>query len=117
MNKKVFILGGGPAGLAVADGLIDAGISFTLLEYGASLGGLARTVQWADYGSHDLGPHKIFTLNQALLRRIRAYTPRTVANATEEESYFYERLVSALSTVSFCFDQCIRSKGVSSYAL
>jgi len=67
----VYILGGGPAGLALAHGLTqDSNASFVLLERGSSLGGLAQTIHWSGNGFHDLGPHKIFTLNQALMARV-----------------------------------------------
>jgi protoporphyrinogen oxidase len=72
----VYILGGGPAGLAVADGLTESGAgSFVLLERGPRLGGLAQTVTWNGVGDHDLGPHKIFTLDQALMQRVESLLP------------------------------------------
>jgi protoporphyrinogen oxidase len=67
----VYILGGGPAGMAIADGLIDANAGpFVVLERGERLGGLAQTVPWGDAGAHDLGPHKIFSLDPALVKRV-----------------------------------------------
>ncbi len=67
----VYILGGGPAGLAVIDGLgNEDGLDFVLLERGAQLGGLAQTLTWENYGQHDLGPHKIFTQDKALMSRV-----------------------------------------------
>lgn len=72
----VFILGGGPAGLAVADGLTDqGGTDFTIIERGSRLGGLAQTLEWDGVGWHDLGPHKIFTLDEELMRRVVALLP------------------------------------------
>jgi protoporphyrinogen oxidase len=68
----VYILGGGPTGLAIADGLCDERINFILLERDAELGGLARTLTWEGVGSHDLGPHKIFTLDEELMKRVEA---------------------------------------------
>lgn len=68
-----YILGAGPAGLAVVDGLNDANFGdFVLLEKERRLGGLAQTVTWKDIGSHDLGPHKIFSLDQNLVERAEA---------------------------------------------
>ena len=60
----IYILGGGPAGLAVVDSLKDKGVQdFILIENSNTLGGLAKTIEWEDVGFHDLGPHKIFSLN------------------------------------------------------
>ena len=75
MPGKVYILGGGPAGLALADALSEKGQVFTLIEKEKQLGGLAKTIQWKQYGAHDLGPHKIFTQDKALLQRVRSLLP------------------------------------------
>ncbi len=72
----VFILGGGPAGLAIADGLADSGADrFALFERGERLGGLAQSLPWDGAGAHDLGPHKIFTLDETLMNRVNALLP------------------------------------------
>jgi len=72
----VYILGGGPAGMAVVDGLVDGGQQdFVLIERMASTGGLAQTVQWEGVGAHDLGPHKLFTQDAALMARVEALLP------------------------------------------
>lgn len=71
-----YILGAGPAGLAVVDGLNDGnGGNFVLLEKGPRLGGLAQTVTWNDIGTHDLGPHKIFSLDKKLVGRVEGLLP------------------------------------------
>lgn len=71
-----YILGAGPAGMAVADGLVDAnGGPFVVLEKGRSLGGLAQTLCWDGVGDHDLGPHKIFSLDRSLVERVEALLP------------------------------------------
>ena len=73
---KIFILGAGPAGMAVADGLTDnQSGKFILLEKSTGLGGLAQTLMWNQIGSHDLGPHKIFSLDQALVNRVEGLLP------------------------------------------
>ncbi len=85
-----YILGAGPAGMAVADGLIDAnGDDFVLLEKGPYLGGLARTVDWGDIGKHDLGPHKIFTLDRKLIRRVEGLLPESDWLTREKISSIY----------------------------
>jgi protoporphyrinogen oxidase len=69
----VYVLGAGPAGLAVVDGLADAGRSdFVVVERADHLGGLAATHRWAGHGDHDLGPHKVFTTDAALQARVEA---------------------------------------------
>lgn len=73
-----YILGAGPTGMGVVDGLIDANNrDFILIERGHQLGGLAQTVTWPEVGAHDLGPHKIFTLNVNLSKRVEALLPET----------------------------------------
>ncbi len=72
----VYILGGGPAGLAVADGLTEgSGERFVLVERSGALGGLAQTLTWDGNGSHDLGPHKLFTLDAELWARVEGLLP------------------------------------------
>ena len=72
----VYILGGGPAGMALAHGLyLEGSTDFVLLERDNVLGGLARTVSWNDHGHHDLGPHKLFTTNDSLMQRILGLLP------------------------------------------
>lgn len=72
----VFILGGGPVGMALVDGLVEAGNnSFTLIDRDPILGGLARTTHWKDVGDHDLGPHKIFSLDTELVSKVEALLP------------------------------------------
>jgi protoporphyrinogen oxidase len=73
-----YILGAGPAGLAVADGLNDANDGkFVLLEKESCLGGLAQTVTWNNIGTHDLGPHKIFSLDRKLVGRVEGLLPNS----------------------------------------
>ena len=68
----LYILGGGPTGLAIADGLHDRKIKGKLIEKSKTLGGLAQSIAWKGVGKHDLGPHKIFTLNKKLLKRVKS---------------------------------------------
>jgi len=69
-------LGAGPAGLALADGLRDVpGVQTTLIEFHPRPGGLAQTVTWEGRGDHDLGPHKLFTTDKALEKRVHDLLP------------------------------------------
>jgi protoporphyrinogen oxidase len=88
----VFVLGAGPAGLAVVDGLVDSGAGpFTLIERGDGIGGLAQTIDWPEVGSHDLGPHKIFTLDEALMTRVEALLPASDWLTRDKISSIYMR--------------------------
>jgi len=88
----VYILGGGPAGMAIADGLIDANTdSFVVLERGERLGGLAQTAPWGDAGAHDLGPHKIFSLDPNLVTRVEALLPTNDWLTRDKVSSIYMR--------------------------
>lgn len=72
----VYILGAGPAGLAVADGLhAETNEKIIVCEGDNIVGGLARTLEWEGHGSHDLGPHKIFSLDQDLMQRVKNLLP------------------------------------------
>ncbi len=72
----VYVLGAGPAGLGVVDGLADAGRDdFVVIERADHLGGLAATHRWEGFGSHDLGPHKVFTTDERLQARVEALLP------------------------------------------
>lgn len=74
----IYILGAGPAGMAVVDGLSDANdANFVLFERSETLGGLAQTVIWSDIGKHDLGPHKIFSLDKKLVNRVEGLLAST----------------------------------------
>lgn len=74
----IYILGGGPSGLAVADGLRGKpGQRYVLIERAQQLGGLAQTVTWENVGPHDLGPHKIFSIDKKLVARIEALIPES----------------------------------------
>lgn len=65
MKEGILILGAGPAGMAAAFELYKAGKSFTVIEKNAKVGGLARTLQYAEFRT-DIGPHRFFSQNQYL---------------------------------------------------
>lgn len=85
-----YILGGGPAGMAIVDALVDANAGpFVLLERGPRLGGLAQTTPWEGVGEHDLGPHKIFSLDKTLVSRIESLLPESEWLTREKVSSIY----------------------------
>lgn len=59
-NKKVVIIGGGPAGLTAANELSKMGVKSIVLEKDQMVGGISRTVRYKDY-YFDIGGHRFFT--------------------------------------------------------
>jgi protoporphyrinogen oxidase len=85
-----YILGTGPVGMAVLDGLIDAKHNdFLVLDRDTDLGGLAQTLIWDNIGTHDLGPHKIFSLDQTLVNRIEKLLPENAWITRDKVSSIY----------------------------
>ncbi len=59
-DKKVVVMGGGPAGLTAAYELSEAGIESVVVEKDNTVGGLSRTVNYEGY-HFDIGGHRFFT--------------------------------------------------------
>lgn len=59
-DKRVVVIGGGPAGLTVAYELSKLDLAPTVLEKNDKVGGLARTEQYKGF-HFDLGGHRFFT--------------------------------------------------------
>jgi protoporphyrinogen oxidase len=59
-EKKVVVIGGGPAGLTASYMLSQAGIPSLVLEKDNIVGGISRTVNFKDY-RFDIGGHRFFT--------------------------------------------------------
>ena len=59
------ILGGGPAGLALAFELHRAGKAFMVIEKNEALGGLSKTLEYGEFRT-DIGPHRFFSQNKYL---------------------------------------------------
>ncbi len=64
-EKKVVIIGGGPAGLTAGYELSKCGIPAVVLEKDHMVGGLARTVNYKGY-HFDIGGHRFFTKVKAV---------------------------------------------------
>ncbi len=60
---RITIVGAGPSGLAAAHEAARAGAAVTVIERLDTVGGLARTVEFAG-GRYDIGPHRFFTRNE-----------------------------------------------------
>jgi protoporphyrinogen oxidase len=65
----VVVLGGGPAGMTAAWRLAERGITVTMLEREAAVGGMARTIHRGPYAV-DFGPHTFHIRNTEESRRI-----------------------------------------------
>ena len=66
-DRRVAVLGGGPAGLTAADGLARRGVPAVVFEADRQVGGIARTVV-KDGFRFDLGGHRFFTKVEAVRR-------------------------------------------------
>lgn len=64
-DKKVVIIGAGPAGLTAAYQLCKAGVSSVVLEKDECVGGISRTVNYKGY-LFDIGGHRFFTKVKAV---------------------------------------------------
>ena len=85
-----YILGAGPAGMALADGLISRGDNdFLVIEGQETLGGLAKTIEWEGIGFHDLGPHKLFTQDKELFKRVKELLPEDSWLVQEKRSSIF----------------------------
>lgn len=63
-GRTVLIFGAGPAGLTAAYELCKAGVAPVVLEQGATVGGLAKTVNHNDF-RFDIGGHRFYTKARA----------------------------------------------------
>ncbi len=59
-NRKVVVIGGGPAGLTASYQLSKAGVESIVLEKDQTVGGISKTVNYRDY-HFDIGGHRFFT--------------------------------------------------------
>ena len=64
-NKKVVIIGAGPAGLTAASELCKAGVQSVVFEKDSIVGGISRTVSYKGY-LFDIGGHRFFTKVKAV---------------------------------------------------
>lgn len=71
---KIGILGAGPAGLFAAWLLHQRGVDVTLFEARPYVGGISRSIQWHDF-TCDLGAHRLFTQDEAVLRQLLTLVP------------------------------------------
>ena len=68
-EKRIYILGGGPAGMAAAMELSKQDIKSEIIEKSSKIGGLSKTLEFKegeDIFRTDIGPHRFFSKNQYL---------------------------------------------------
>ena len=85
----VTILGGGPAGLAVAYYAHQAGIPFRLLERDPAFGGLCRTFTWGAH-RYDSGAHRFHARDPEITADVRALLGADLV-AVDAPSQIYDR--------------------------
>jgi protoporphyrinogen oxidase len=71
LEAPLTILGGGPAGLAVAHYAERAGLAFALFERASTLGGLCRTLQCGEH-RYDTGAHRFHDRDPEITADVRA---------------------------------------------
>jgi protoporphyrinogen oxidase len=64
-EKRIIIIGGGPAGLTAAYELCKAQVAAVVLEKASIVGGLSRTINYKGY-HFDIGGHRFFTKVKAV---------------------------------------------------
>lgn len=68
-DRKIVILGAGPAGLMCAWALVEKGYDVTLIEKETSCGGLCKTTDFSGF-KFDLGGHRFISANSRLIQKV-----------------------------------------------
>lgn len=89
MKAELTVLGGGPAGLAVAFYANRAGIPFALYERASQLGGLCRTIRHGEH-FYDCGAHRFHDRDAAVTADVRALLGDELVTV-ESPSKIYDR--------------------------
>jgi protoporphyrinogen oxidase len=89
LPKHVVILGGGPAGLAVAHELSANGVRVTVLERNQYVGGLAATFKYRGF-KFDLGGHRWFTKNEDLNDWFRCLMEGEIVHVKRTSRIFHD---------------------------
>ena len=82
-NMRIFILGGGPAGISLSHYLSELEIKNTLIEARNNVGGMARSWEWNNF-IVDTGPHILHTDDKEIWERakvssnVKRYTRRQI---------------------------------------
>ena len=107
ITTDILIIGAGPAGLATAIKLAEAGKNFVVVEKNAQVGGLSKTYHFDEDGLRfrtDQGPHRFFSKNPKLYAFIEGLINERwirVRRQTRQfiEGKFYDYPVNALQAL------------------
>ena len=98
MKKEVVVLGGGLAGLVVADKLQDSGFSVTIVEKEDDVGGMCRSkiidLKGGDRVIYDLGPHKFAPCNDVARDYFLKYIKNPITVPITGAVYLKNRILS-----------------------
>ena len=87
MNRKVVVLGAGPAGLSAAWKLSERGVEVEVIEAEPYVGGLSHTIRRDGY-LFDFGPHRFHTDNPAILAEIERLMGKMPEKPRRTRVYF-----------------------------
>ena len=79
--KEVVVLGAGLCGLSTAWKLAESGTSVTVLEAQPTVGGLAKSLRYKGF-SFDMGPHRLFSYENAIMVAIDELLGRAMITHT-----------------------------------
>jgi protoporphyrinogen oxidase len=107
-DKKIIVIGGGPAGLTAAFSLSQQGVESIVLEKDDVVGGLSRTVHYKGY-HFDIGGHRFFTKVKAVEDMWRSVLGDDLLRCNRISRIYYDgkffnyplRLSSALPDLGF----------------
>ena len=94
-KKRVIILGAGVTGLSAGIRFLESGYDVCILEKTDHPGGLARTVVRGNYRL-DIGPHHLFSQNEAILKEIIALfeEDELVSFSRDAKIFFHDRFLN-----------------------
>tara|TARA_Y100000588_G_C14243046_1_gene920245 strand:+ start:616 stop:1932 length:1317 start_codon:yes stop_codon:yes gene_type:complete len=88
MNKKIHILGGGPAGMALAYYANKNNIPFNLFEKNDTIGGNCRTIQYNDF-RFDTGAHRFHDKNLEVTNDIKCLMGDELLKVASPSKIYY----------------------------